>query len=82
MIKAVMEIASAVFSTVPIINPKNEPMPATKASPAFRDFRYSKANAPNRGPMINPNGGKKSPMIKPSIAPATPYEEEPNFFGR
>lgn len=61
--------------------PTNEP----KAD-LIADFTSLEANinsakkAPINGPIINPKGGIKSPMISPTIDPQIPYLDPPNFL--
>jgi hypothetical protein len=59
----------------------NEPIAERKALLLSWLFIISPANAPIKGPIINPKGGKKKiPMISPMVAPRTPLFVPPDFL--
>ena len=70
------------FKAIEAITPRKEPIPARNASfLSFLATKYSKVNAPRKGPMKRPTTLKRArPRIKPAIPPIMPHFPPPYFF--
>lgn len=71
---------ATILSKVPPKKPITAPVPEWTASLIFFPTISSPIKAPAKGPIINPQGTKKTPVTAPIKAPIKPNFEAPNFF--
>ena len=74
-----MKNTTSIFARVPAKNPRKLPVADFKAVLESCLFKRSPMYAPKNGPIMIPNGPKKTiPIIKPKVEPHEPPLVPPN----